>query len=124
MDNPILTPQSGGCKKVLEFITPEVFEAERKRGIGVMELRHEIDEFLRELAIARKWYQDPALRPFLDLPDEVVEVETSRLKQTAEDLRLQFVDFIQRWTKLEKRRRESRRPKTGDFLGPKPGGVA
>lgn len=98
-NNPILTPSGAKGKrlKLVEFVSAEALEVARREGWAASELKDRIDAFVDDLATARRVYQDPHLRQFLDLPEAVVEREFDLLRATSGDLWEMFSAFVLRW---------------------------
>lgn len=99
----ITAPEAG--RKVVELVPEAALEAARAEGIAAASLSTELERFINDLETARMVYQDPVLRPFLDLSDEAVESEFEAMRRAMKQLDKTVQDAIGTWFELQRRRR-------------------
>lgn len=99
MDTPIVNPTGKQGKVKLALVPNPVAVLERIRATGIAagELQDEADQFANKVEIAREFYQDPTLRQFLDMPDDVFERELLRLREAAESLECEYSGSVRAW---------------------------
>ncbi len=124
MDNPIVTGTGARGKqtKVVEFVSADAVESIRREGVAALDLKSLIEEFLHQMETVRAVYSDPALRRFLDLPDEVFDAEADILRRAAYAQSGIFCDALRRWTELVTKRNKYAQVTSKAFV--KGGGAA
>lgn len=89
---------------MVEFVSADALESVRREGVAALDLKTVIEQFLRQMETVRAVYSDPALRRFLDLPDEVFDAEADILRRAADAQSGIFCDALRRWTVLVTKR--------------------
>jgi len=117
----ITAPEAG--RKVVELVPETAVEAARAEGIGAVSLSIEIEGFINDLEAARGFYRDPALRRFLELPDEAVESEIAAMRRAMALLGETTRAAVKLWCDLHLRRRPRSVPNIHEFFGVDDGGA-